>query len=268
MKLVCLAQVYNENTHKGPDGKTNLERFMRSVSKYCDGLIIYNDGSTDDSREFILDYPLSDRLRHVEVIGDPKNDFKNEVYHKARLLEHARRFRPDWLLWLDCDEIIEAKGERGAIQYLIETSKSDGINLFNRNLWRSDRYFRTDELWGVGLFCRLWRMKDELHYIIKSGLHQDLVPKGVVTRDDVNNLFVIHYGYASDDAILRKYELYKSHGQSGRSLDRMIDEKGLRLNSCPPEWFSDSGWPYSSSNFTKTPLVRLLNEASSNTSSL
>lgn len=254
-RLVCVAQFFNENTHKGHDGLTNLDRFLSSISRYCDGLVLYNDGSTDEFMDLINEYQGVDRLQEINVIGDKENDFKNELYHKARLLEHSKRFNPDWLIWLDCDEVVQYDKEQ-EIQGLIENSSADGINLFERNLWRTEKAYRTDELWAQGLFCRLWKMQDSLSYTIKRGLHFSLVPDGVVKREDVKDLFVVHYGYSTDEAILRKYNMYKSHGQSGNPLNRMIDERTLRIAQSPAAWFSDISAPHGPEPIDiTTPLV-------------
>lgn len=247
MKLVCMAQMYNENTHVGVDGKTNLQRFMDSISKYCDALVMFDDGSTDDSRDLVMSYLFEDRLQEIEIPGNPpgQNNFKNELYHKARSLEHCRRLNADWVFWLDCDEVIEAKGERGGVRELCEATTKGGVNLFERNLWRTDRVVRVDELWAQGLFCRLWKLTDALSFDIKPGLHHSLAPDGIVGRD-TGTLKVIHYGYADDESIIRKYNTYKAHGQTGRALDRMIDESSLRLGEASPDWFSDPHWPYGS----------------------
>ena len=240
MKLTCILQMYNENTHKGVDGNTNLKRFMDSVSKYCDSIVIYDDNSIDNSRDLACSY--SDKFEDLVVLRGKENTFKDEIAHKQLSLDVCRDIDSTHILWLDCDEVIEAKGERGGIRAMCENMEKGGVNFFQRNLWRTDRYYRTDELWAQGLFCRLWRVTDLLHYDVKMGLHQDLAPKGIVGRS-TTPLKVIHYGFATSDDILRKYYLYKSHGQSGHELNRMIDESALRLAKSKPEWFNNPAWP-------------------------
>jgi glycosyltransferase involved in cell wall biosynthesis len=256
MKLTCMAQMYNENTHKGHDGLTNLARFIESIAKYCDALVMYDDASTDnsvqaleamqeklDAIEYFAPCGSPYRLREIHVIKGKKNQFNQEMAHKAEALERAKQILSNWILWLDVDEVIEARGEQGAVRELCEGANKGAFNLFNRNLWRTDRYYRTDELWNVGLFCRLWKVTDALHYEPKSGLHNDLVPKGINGRE-TNDLRVIHYGFASNQNILRKYHTYKAHGQKGRALDRLIDESSIKLAAAKPEWFNDPSWPY------------------------
>lgn len=251
MKLTCMAQMYNERSIIGSDGRSNLERFLLSIDKYCDALVMYDDASTDGSVGLLelwrASLPLCDdsvRLKEIHIIRGTINEFNAEMSHKVLALDKCKQIGSDWILWLDVDEVIEARGEQGALRELCEGAKRGAINLFNRNLWRSDRYYRVDELWNAGLFCRLWRVTDELQYYRPTpGLHQDLVPKNIEGRD-TKNLRVIHYGFATDKNILRKYHTYKSHGQKGRALQRLVDEKTIRLCSADPLWFNDTDWPH------------------------
>lgn len=237
MKLVCFAQMFNENTHRGLDGKTNLRRFMDSISKYCDALVMFDDESFDHSVDFVNSYDFE-----THVIHGSRNDFKNEIAHKQLCLDKCREIGATHLLWLDVDEVIEARGETGAIRALCQSMEKGAVNFFQRNLWRTDRYYRTDELWAQGLFCRLWKLTPQLHYDVKPGLHQDLAPRGIEGRS-TTQLKVIHYGFSTSDDVLRKYYMYKRHGQSGRALDRLLDESSLRVKPTNPDWFSDSALP-------------------------
>lgn len=242
MKLTAFLQIYNE-LEKG-----NLPRYMDSIARYCDAIVVYDDGSTDGSMDYILDcidqyvgWESSDlsyqpKLKEIRFIENKTNDFQNELAHKQCLLEEARKLNSDWIIWLDADEVIEPEGEQ-FIRQLCKEGEFDSYNFFNRNLWRSEKYFRIDELWAQGLFCRLWRVTDDLYFDVKSGLHHSLVPKNIGSMTDIKDTFVLHYGFASDQAIIDKYNMYKAHGQSGRALDRLIDESTLKLAPSPTSWF-------------------------------
>ena len=258
-KLVCLAQMFNENTHKGLDGKTNLRRFLDSISQYCDSLVMYDDESFDNGVALVRSY--EDFFEEVVLLEGKRNDFTNELAHKQMCLDHCRKIGADYILWLDVDEVVEAYGERVGIRALCD-QLADGphgaVNFFQRNLWRTDKYFRKDELWAQGLFCRLWKVTPELHYDVRPGLHQDLAPKGIVGRS-TTQLKVIHYGFATSDDVLRKYYMYKRHGQKGRDLQRLLDESTLRVAPSKPEWFSDPNWPHGpDKEVYKVPLRKML----------
>ena len=53
---------------------------------------------------------------------------------------------------------------------------------------------------------------------------------------------LIHRGFATDEQIMNRYNLYKSKGQSGPKLDRLIDETGLRVERLQddvlPDWYN------------------------------
>lgn len=228
-----MAQCYNENTYRGHDGLTNLERFMRNISTYCDALVLYDDASEDSSLEYLEDKwrPWCARdegqLRDILIIRGQQNDFAGERAHKQRALEKCLSIYPDFILWLDIDECIY--GPHFPFEQMLK-DKIDGLVLYEDNLWRTDRFKRTDELWAQGQFCRVWSRAacERKGFNVARGLHQKLYPDGVVKVID-SPMRVTHYGFSTDEAILRKYRMYKSHGQSGRALERLIDERGLRV---------------------------------------
>lgn len=233
MKLTCMVQIYNE-LETG-----NLPRFIESVSKYCDALVIYNDGSTDGSDDWICSNKskFNKKLEHIWTIHGEKNNFKNEIAHKQIMLQHCIELESDWIFWLDCDEVIEKCGEDGKLRELCEMADCDAYGFREINLWRSESFYRLDNAFNAGEFCRLWRNTGKLFYDEKPGLHQRQYPNGI-GEIKTSEIKVIHYGFSTDDRILRKYKLYKSHGQTGWELNRLIDERTLRVAKSKQEWFS------------------------------
>jgi len=258
-KLICVAQTYNENKYHGWDGKTNLERFMESVSQYCDALVLYDDGSIDTTKKFVSEFTKTRSFSIVYIDGG-SNDFINEQQHKARLLDEARKCNADVVLWLDIDEIFERDAECGGLRQLaweLIEKNIDAANFYQKNLWRTNRFVRVDELWAAGLFCRLWRMTPPLTFNRGAGLHQQPYPNGI--RSIVTSpLAVIHYGFADTDSILRKYKVYKEHGQNGRTLERLLDERGLKVNRVNPNWFNGGILYGPGQEVYNTPLVECI----------
>jgi hypothetical protein len=54
-----------------------------------------------------------------------------------------------------------------------------------------------------------------------------------------SDIQIIHYGFATDEAIIRKFHTYKEHGQTGWALERLVDERTLAVRRIKPEWFRD-----------------------------
>lgn len=223
MFIAGFAQMYNESS------KGNLKRFLESVTKIVDHVFIYDDGSTDDSVDVAAAYDK------VSVFIGGNNAFDKEIEHKQFLLKHVLDCNPTHILWLDIDEVFEKRAEDGAIKELAEQMTCDAYTFRQINLWRCEKYFRLDNQYGDGLFTRLWRNNGKLHYNVKGGLHQRQYPDGINSVKD-SDLLVLHYGFSNDHNIIDKYYTYKSHGQDGWALQRLIDENGLVLAKTRPEW--------------------------------
>lgn len=247
MKITAMLQMYNEFENG------NLERYMHSVARYCDVIVVYDDASTDDSLEYmhtwadwargrcLIEGTSSDwKLREVHIITAEKNDYVAEVEHKAKLLELAIDIGSDWIFRIDADEVIEMRGEEGRIRELCKEADKTGIDSYafrNANLWRSPAFYRIDNSFNDFVSCRLWKNNGELRYNnTKRGLHQRAVPDGL-SNEKWADIITLHYGFASDESIVHKYTMYRSHGQKGWELERLIDERTLKVNKSKPEWF-------------------------------
>lgn len=232
--IVCICQVYNE-IRKG-----NLQRFVKYITPLVDELVVYDDGSTDGSYEYML--------KHTpHVIRGMKNDFVNEISHKQLLLEEALKLSPDFILWLDADEVLTANATRNKLEELCGycmLKNLDGLSLHELNLWRSHSWRRLDSLYDLGWFTRLWRVKSGMGFEkLVSGLHTRVVPPTIQKVEKIADIAVIHYGFSSKKQLAYKYLVYNSHGQRGYDmLDRLISEEKLVLEKVPQELFPDGLW--------------------------
>lgn len=232
-KIVCICQVYNE-LRKG-----NLERFIKHIKRLVDALVVYDDGSTDGSYEYLL-------KETPYLIRSPKNDFINERSHKQLLLQEALKLSPDFILWMDVDEVLTANADE-KLQELCERcakQEIDGVNFHEINIWRSHTWKRVDSPYDSGWFCRLWRVVPEIAFHdTKPGLHQPLFPSTIRNAIWENDIQVLHYGFSSKQRIAHKYLVYKTHGQRGYDmLDRLISEEKLTLERIPKTFFPEELW--------------------------
>jgi len=232
-KIVCICQVFNE-LRKG-----NLERFVHYVEPLVDALIVYDDGSTDGSYEYLL--------KHTPyVLRGIKNDFVNERSHKQLMLQEALKLKPDFILWLDADEVLtaNAKVRLQALCKECDEKQFDAVNMHEINLWRSHSWQRLDSLYDSGWFCRLWRVVPGMcFHDTKPGLHQPLFPSTIRSSMWAHDVQVLHYGFSSKQRLAYKYLIYKSHGQRGYAmLDRLISEEKLVVAKVPQDFFPEGLW--------------------------
>lgn len=232
-KIVCICQIFNELC------KGNLERFVTYVKPLVEDLVVYDDGSTDGSYEYML-------KQTPHVIRAAKNDFVNERTHKQLLLQEALKLNPDFILWLDADEVLTAN----AADYLQAWCKAcaekqiDGVCFHEINLWRSHSWQRLDSLFNLGWFCRLWRVVPGISFNeTEPGLHQRAHPSTIQNMAWAEDIQVLHYGFSSKQRLAYKYLVYKSHGQRGyEMLDRLISEEQLAVSKVPRELFPEGLW--------------------------
>jgi predicted O-methyltransferase YrrM/glycosyltransferase involved in cell wall biosynthesis len=231
--IVAICQVYNEML------KGNLERFVKYVKPLVDALVVYDDGSTDGSYEYLLS-------QTPYVIQGVKNDFANEISHKQILLQEALKLSPDFILWLDADEVLSANAA-DQLQSLCAAcieNQIDGVVFHEINLWRSHTWRRLDSLYDVGWFVRLWRVTPDIHYEETGpGLHQRPYPATIQRLHWSQDIQVLHYGFSSEQRLAHKYLVYQAHGQSGYDmLDRLISEEQLVLEKVPAALFPEGLW--------------------------
>lgn len=221
--IVCICQVYNE-IEKG-----NLPRFVKFVKPLVDNLVVWDDASTDGSYEYVLQHT-------PHVLRSKRTDFKNEMKIKQTLLDYALKFKPDFIMYLDADEVFSANAAHRLQELCLYCRKNhvDGLSFHKLNLWRSKSWKRADNLYDQGWFVHLWRVKRGMTYgKTRRGLHLPPYPVTVRRIERVDDVQVIHYGFSSERLIASKYLTYQAYGQRGYGLNRLIDESGLELKKVP-----------------------------------
>lgn len=224
----------------------NLENWMNCMQQVCDFIYIFDQNSEDGSKEYYK------KFSNVIVFESPTNRFSEEVICKQQLLEKILTEKPetDWIFWMDGDTLLD---NRLLLYNNIKTILNgaqrlgyDGIRLGHLNLWRSDIHYRVDSLYdyfdNVGR-VPFWKNNGKLKFNEVMGLHQpqNEMPLGVEKIFDARQYKLIHRGFATDEQIIKRYNLYKSHGQEGWMLERLLDENGLDVKELDknilPTWF-------------------------------
>ena len=236
MKIVGFAQLRNE-LEQG-----NLHGWITSMLTICDCVYIYDQNSTDYSKDVYLQHP------NLHVIYSPVNDFSNEIKCKATLLRKAKAEQPDadWFFWMDGDTLLDGRIIKESLHTQLTQSTqntADAVSFGHFNLWRSDIWARLDNAYnGIherGVVC-LWKNKEELEFSEEGGLHYPQYPLQI-NRVVRFPYVLIHRGFATDESIIRKYNIYKERGLSGWDLDRLLDEETLKVGKIPyssiPDYF-------------------------------
>ena len=137
MKLLCLTPIRN--------GEPFMEFFLPNVAQFADGLIALDDGSNDRTVEILQQHPLV-----KEIIRNPvRNTYYgwDDLKNRNILLDFAARYEPEWIIFLDVDEIIDENDF-----HLFTPSHLDQLS--------------KDHAYGF----RLYRMINDLHHYDKGAL--------------------------------------------------------------------------------------------------
>lgn len=239
MKIIGFAQLRNE-LEKG-----NLENWFKCMNPICDYIYIYDQNSTDGSLEYYKQF------NNTVVIASPINKFKEEIKCKAELLEKIKSEHPDttFIFWLDGDTLIDGrllKNNGQAFRDLCNDLLPETHGAYNfghKNLWRSDTYERLDDMYDYldrVSVVPLWRFNPRISFPSKGGLHQGQYPMNIEAFRRLP-FSLVHRGFSTDYQIMTKYDVYKSHGQGGWNLERLLNEHTLKVQRIPdyllPDWF-------------------------------
>ena len=240
MKLVCVTRAYNNNTLVGHDGLTDIDRFMRSVVRYCDGLVLFDNGSTDKTRDVVGAY--GDKIE-IQVPSEPTHREGLDDFHGERCLLHCARMDADWILFLNPTEVIQAPAERGAIKALCEANElADYYKFLIRRLWKTDRFYRSDDAFNV-VEARLFKASDDLSFsggvpILKKDGHEVY---------SMSFLKILSYELSTG----RHIKNYKRRCRE-MNIDYNLDETNLHLSEAKPEWFNNGQFGPDAEVFSKS----------------
>ena len=214
MKIAAFIQAYNELSNG------HLYRCLNNVSLWADEIFIYDDCSTDGSRDVYLQCTKEDN-----IIWGKERNFKNEQFNKSRLLDLTLKSNPDWIFWIDVDTIADRTLTNDLKNVLTEIDKAgyDSVKCHNVNLWRHRAFSRMDDQFNDLYPLCIWKNTGNLKYVPSAGLHGQIFPNGMnnVCKLDLK---LLHYGFATKEWIINKYNLYKSMGQHDWALNRLITE--------------------------------------------
>lgn len=238
MKIAAFLKLRNELENG------NLIRCLDNCKLWADEIFICDDYSTDGSQKVYLDY--TDK---GNIIFRKKCNFQHGVLDKQELMYLINKtYKPDWIGWQDGDAIFDRTLTYNLKKILevLEIKGFDSLITHYINLWRSECYFRIDNAFnGLNIKC-LWKNKDHnLKFNLIPGIHTNQTPLGLNKPFNLSNKVCnIHYGFSTKEKIIKKYLTYKSFGQKGWELTRLIDEQtSFQLVKLPKIIYPDNNIP-------------------------
>ena len=195
--LIALIPTYNESERIGD--------CLRSVEKYCDGIILLDDDSRDDTYEIARSEKLLLKAKKV------RTEF-NDKQNRNILLDIASFFKAEWFIFIDADERFDDRFVD--LREVMKRDDADTVGVWIANLWDSMDTYRADmedthPLSQNGLWFR-WRMfrnKGRMQITERKRLHFKSVPY-FNRRIGFADTLLLHLGYISDKYRKNKYDFY------------------------------------------------------------
>lgn len=217
LKIIALVQTYNESQ--------NIQHLLVHLEKYCDGIILLDDGSSDGT------YELAEHNKLLLKVKKSRTVF-NDLENRNMLLDLVSLFNYDWAFFIDADERFD---NRFGDIYELANNRIIDVVAFNLiNLWDSDLAYRTDiadsnqfSRNGILVRWRMFRNIGRCQIISSSSLHFPTVPyfKNVARSP----LLLRHYGMLEKEQRTKKYNFYLSQdGEFENHSNRnyaMLDEE-------------------------------------------
>jgi len=131
MKVIVAVRCLNEEKH--------INRFLRQYS-FADLIVVSDGGSTDKSID-ILSGKEGVELVHFDGGETVNGEFWNtDAPHMNFVLDRAKSYNPDWLIFDDMDSTPNRNLKEGARGFL-ESCDKPQVNAFRLYMWGEDEYF-------------------------------------------------------------------------------------------------------------------------------
>ena len=238
MKIIGFCQIRNELQNG------NLHNLLKGM-EFCEKIYIFDQASNDGSHEVYAQHD------NVEVIQSDVNRFvddgprrlaspKGSIERSFPQIPTILKDNPDadWLCWLDGDSVLEGRLLANNAQELKQQLQQCGglgykaMSLQSLSMWRSNRHCRLDNEYNDYRPICFWKNLKELNFpntprVVDGQLLPWEVQDGRIFKNW--DYYVLRYGHSTDEKIVRKYEEYKAAGQEGWLLDRILDERGMKI---------------------------------------
>ncbi|MBK6912087.1 MAG: methyltransferase domain-containing protein [bacterium] len=223
-RMICQMRIKNEERW--------LNDVLDQIALVADGVVILDDGSTDNTPALCAAHPAV--IEYAYQAGASLDEARD----KNLLLQMAMRHRPDWLLCMDGDELLEdgaAPRIYDAIRHCpAHVSTLDVQFLY---MWDDLDHYRSDGIYGRIFHHRLFTLTAQAveRLAFKSSrhggnLHCESVPANLFGESREIDIRIKHLGYMHRSDRLRKYEWYcqkdPAHAAQGY-YEHLLDQPGM-----------------------------------------
>ncbi|MCC2248394.1 glycosyltransferase family 2 protein [Virgibacillus sp. AGTR] len=191
--------------------KNEASRYLKKVllqhRDFIDSAVIIDDGSEDNSIE-VCKQILAGIPTHI--VQNKRSTFANEVELRKQQWEETIKTKPDWILNLDADELLEDKATN-EIRELINQSDIDLYSFRLYDMWDEEHY-RDDNYWQSHLCYRPFLLRYQPNFDYqwkKKRFHCGRFPANIYHLPNaISRLRIKHFGWTNAKERQQKYNRY------------------------------------------------------------
>lgn len=198
-----------------------IEKSLESASEICHSIVILDDGSTDNTVKICKEF---DKIKEIHR---QENEPFDVIRDGNKLLNLALKQKPDFLLRLDGDEIIQPNVKKILAEELNILYPEISIFEFQSfHVWDKPYQYRVDGMYSNIWHPKLLRLKDQpknLTYIPYSGskLHSTLIPTNAAgwEKSIRSKIKIFHYGNYDEELRRGKFQFYNQMDPNNKIFD-------------------------------------------------
>jgi hypothetical protein len=216
----------------------HLREVLESILPLCEQVFVFDDHSTDATVAICQLY--GDR---VHVFASPFEGL-DEARDKNYLLDHIVAARPQWVLWVDGDEILERSGPEQLRRAIVSAGRTAVFSLAIAYVWDDPGRVRVDGIFGRFTRPSLFRLEGQPVERLRfrssgfgGNFHCGNVPQGLIGDVRYCAVRLKHYGYMTAEQRQAKYAWYTAHDPNNALEDHyrhLIGAPGARYAPGPP----------------------------------
>jgi glycosyltransferase involved in cell wall biosynthesis len=230
--FVGALRVKNEAPH--------ITEVIRRALTLCQHVLVFDDHSDDATLKLCRAFG-----ERVTVLESPFAGL-DEARDKNYLLERVCELAPDWVLWIDGDELLERSGAEQLNAAAVNADADvAAMSLRVAYAWDDADRIRVDGIYGGFARPSLFRLAGQPVAGLRfpatrqgGNFHCGNVPQGLIGTMIAVDVRLKHLGYLTAAQRHAKYEWYTSIDPDNPAEDNyrhLIDLPGARFVSGPPE---------------------------------
>lgn len=187
-----------------------ISQMLTHAMQYVSNIVILDDASTDNTVK-VCEEVLKDFPHKIYKNSEPMMINLKETASKKKLWNLTTKENPDWILFLDADEIFE-DWAIDVLPIIVNDTNFDAYYFKIFHMWEDDNHYRADGLWAP-VDYRIYLVRYQPNYEYKwhdMGLHCYRHPYNIYDMPGCCCYVRLkHYGHFTKEIRKAKYERYK-----------------------------------------------------------